>query len=207
MEYLPIKIESKTEKGTSYVGVGLSKIVNTRNANILSEGEFRALALACFLAEIATIPNHNGIVVDDPVSSLDHRHMKQVAYRLVAEAKTRSQVIVFTHDLSFYYELWSVAAEAGVPVSRNWVQHRPPGRFGVVDVDDGPWQVKTTKERIGVLNNLLMKSPKKASQSKATRRMCERFTRDCARLGNGSLKSAFSTMSWPASSRAYRPYR
>jgi energy-coupling factor transporter ATP-binding protein EcfA2 len=157
--YLPIKIDSKTEKGTSYVGVGLSKIVNTRNANILSEGEFRALALACFFAEIATIPNHNGIVVDDPVSSLDHRHMKQVAHRLVAEAKTRSQVIVFTHDLSFYYELWSVAAEAGVPVSRNWVQHRPPGRFGVVDVDEGPWQVKTTKERIGVLNNLLMRIP------------------------------------------------
>jgi len=157
--YLPIKVDAKTERGTSYVGVGLNKITNARNANILSEGEFRALALACFFAEIATIPNQNGIVVDDPVSSLDHRHMKQVAHRLVEEAKNRSQVIIFTHDLSFYYELWSAAAEAQVPVLRHWVQHRPPNSFGVIDADDGPWEVKKTKERIGVLNNLLMRIP------------------------------------------------
>lgn len=159
LDYLPIKLDAKTEKGASFVGVGLNTVTNARNANVLSEGEFRALALACFFAEIATIPNHNGIVIDDPVSSLDHRHMKQVARRLVDEAKARSQVIVFTHDLSFYYELWSAAAEAQVPILRHWVQHRPPDSFGIVDADDGPWEVKKTKDRIGALNALLMGIP------------------------------------------------
>jgi DNA repair exonuclease SbcCD ATPase subunit len=123
--YLPIKIDAKTERGTSYLGVGLNKAVNVRNANILSEGEFRALALACCFAEIATIPNHDGIVIDDPVSSLDHRHMKQVAHRLVDEVKTRSQVIVFTHDLPFYYELCSAVEQAQLPIARNWVWSAP----------------------------------------------------------------------------------
>ena len=173
--YLPIKIDAKTERGTSYVGVGLNKMVNVRNASILSEGEFRALALACFFAEIATIPNQNGIVVDDPVSSLDHRHMRQVAHRLVDEAKKRLQVIVFTHDLSFYYELWSAAAEAGVPIFRNWVQHRPPDAFGIVDADDGPWQVKKTKERIAMLNNMLMKIPEEGQTVESHAREVESF--------------------------------
>jgi|ERR1035437_1332740 predicted RNA-binding Zn ribbon-like protein len=56
-------------------GETLDKIVSARTSNILSEGEFRALALACFFVEIAEIPNHDGIVVDDPVSSLDDRHI------------------------------------------------------------------------------------------------------------------------------------
>jgi energy-coupling factor transporter ATP-binding protein EcfA2 len=159
LEYLPIKIDAKTEKGTSYLGVGLTKEVNARNASILSEGEFRALALACFLAEIQMIPNHDGIIVDDPVSSLDHRHMKQVAHRLVLEAKKRPQVIVFTHDLSFYYELWLAAAEAQIPIQRNWVQFIRGHGFGVVSQGDGPWQVKKTKERIEVLSTMLRTMP------------------------------------------------
>jgi hypothetical protein len=159
LQHLPLRIEAKTERGTSYVGVSLQKVVRARNAHILSEGEFRALALACFLAEVATIPTQNGIVVDDPVSSLDHQRIRQVALRLVEEAKIRSQVIIFTHDLSFYYELFSAAAVEQVPIFRNWMQYRAPGRFGVVEPDEGPWQVKKTKERIKVLNTMIMQIP------------------------------------------------
>lgn len=154
LAYLPVKVDTKTEKGSSYIGVTLAKIATARTSNILSEGEFRALALACFFAEIAKIPNHDGIIVDDPVSSLDHRHIRQIAYRLVREAQSRPQVVVFTHDLSFYYELWMAAAEAQIPVQRNWVQHSALG-FGVVKADDGPWQVKKTKERINALGKML----------------------------------------------------
>ena len=166
LEYLPFRVQGHTEKGTGYIGVGLHKVLNARNSNILSEGEFRALALACFFAEIASIPNHDGIVIDDPVSSLDHRHMRRVAKRLVAEATKRSQVIVFTHDLSFYYELVEAAAEAGISVHRNWVQHRLSQGFGVVVSDDGPWQVKKTHERISILEQLLNGMPSDCSVSK-----------------------------------------
>lgn len=165
LAYLPVKIDTKTEKGSSYIGVTLNKIANARTSNILSEGEFRALALACFFAEIAKIPNHDGIVVDDPVSSLDHRHIRQIALRLVDEAKIRPQVVVFTHDLSFYYELWMGAAEAQIPIQRNWVQHSSALGFGVVAAEDGPWQVKKTRERINVLDKMLTGIPSEDSIS------------------------------------------
>jgi energy-coupling factor transporter ATP-binding protein EcfA2 len=163
LEYLPIKVDSRTEKGTSYIGVALSQMLNVKSSNILSEGEFRALALACYFAEIGTIPNHDGIVVDDPVSSLDHRHVRQVAIRLLNEAKVRPQVIVFTHDLSFYYELWVAASEAQIPVQRNWVQQDKVHGFGVVATDESPWEVKRVKERIGVLAAMLQRMPEDVS--------------------------------------------
>ena len=77
----------------------------------LSEGEHRCVALASFFTDPATTENKSGIVFDDPVSSLDHMHREAVAKRLVAEAAHR-QVIVFTHDLAFLFELNSAADDA-----------------------------------------------------------------------------------------------
>jgi energy-coupling factor transporter ATP-binding protein EcfA2 len=150
LDYLPITVDDKTERGTSYIGVALNKSAKASTSKILSEGEFRGLALACFFAEIGNIEGHDGIIIDDPVSSLDHLHTEQVAKRLVREAKSRSQVIVLTHDLPFYYELWTAAAQEQVPVHRNWVYSGEAG-FGTVTSGDGPWQVKRVKERLGEL--------------------------------------------------------
>ena len=71
---------------------------------ILSEGEQRAIAIASFLAEVSLEPSKSGIVFDDPVNSLDHVRRERIANRLALEAKSR-QVIVFTHDLAFAWEL------------------------------------------------------------------------------------------------------
>jgi len=51
----------------------------------VSEGEFRAVALAAFFAELSQSQNKSAIVVDDPVSSLDHLHRERAAQRLVVE--------------------------------------------------------------------------------------------------------------------------
>jgi energy-coupling factor transporter ATP-binding protein EcfA2 len=149
--YLPVTVRGRTEKGVSYVGPDLTKSIPARTSNILSEGEFRALSLACFFAEIATIDGHNGIILDDPVSSLDHNHIREVAARILAEAKRR-QVIIFTHEISFYYELWYQAAEAKIPLSRHWVMKSNEHGFGTVRLDDAPWQAKPTKDRLAVLD-------------------------------------------------------
>ncbi len=90
-------------------GIPRFKVALTRRpaasvGQVLSEGEHRCVALAAFMAELATTENRSGIVFDDPVSSLDHMHREAVAKRLVAEAANR-QVIVFTHDLAFLFEL------------------------------------------------------------------------------------------------------
>lgn len=99
----------------SVQGVPRFKVALTRKptasvGQVLSEGEHRCVALAAFLAELATTENRSGIVFDDPVSSLDHMHREAVAKRLIAEAANR-QVIVFTHDLAFLFELNRAADE------------------------------------------------------------------------------------------------
>ena len=96
-------------------GVPRFKVALTRKptasvGQVLSEGEHRCVALAAFMAELATTENKSGIVFDDPVSSLDHMHREAVAKRLIAEAASR-QVIVFTHDLAFLFELDRAAKE------------------------------------------------------------------------------------------------
>ncbi|WP_074653417.1 AAA family ATPase [Terriglobus roseus] len=161
--YLPIKVEGRSAKGASYIGAALSKTGRDSNSRILSEGEFRGLALACFLAEVTTIPGRDGIVIDDPVSSLDHLHVEQIALRLVKEAEKRQQVIVFTHDLGFYYALWVAASEAQVPVLRNWIYRDGSKGFGKVAFDDGPWQVKKVKERYKFLEVMLQDMPDQAT--------------------------------------------
>jgi energy-coupling factor transporter ATP-binding protein EcfA2 len=71
---------------------------------ILSEGEFRIVALAAFLADITGADQSTPFVFDDPISSLDQDFEERVVRRLVGLAKTR-QVIVFTHRLSLLAQI------------------------------------------------------------------------------------------------------
>jgi energy-coupling factor transporter ATP-binding protein EcfA2 len=162
--YLPLRVDTKTAYGTSMMGVALEKSINVKTSRILSEGEFRALALACFFAEVDSIPGQNGIIVDDPVSSLDHTRMRQVARRIVEEASKR-QVIVFTHDLPFYYDLWEAAGEKGVAVARHQLLRETPSACGQVVPNDAPWQAKDVKERLAVLEGMLNEMPDPAKCS------------------------------------------
>lgn len=99
--------------GDSTFGITLIRSRSTNVADVFSEGEFRCIALAAFLAELATADDQSGIVFDDPVSSLDHNHRAAVARRLAQEALNR-QVIVFTHDIVFLCELDEAAREQGI---------------------------------------------------------------------------------------------
>lgn len=71
---------------------------------VLSEGEQKVVALADFLAEASLKRDSSPIVLDDPVTSLDHKRLQHVVDRLVALSRDR-QVIVFTHDIWFAAEL------------------------------------------------------------------------------------------------------
>lgn len=88
----------------------------TKLSDVLSEGEQRAIAIASFLAEVNLESHRSGIVFDDPVNSLDHRRRERISKRLAAEAKNR-QVIVFTHDLAFAWELQESAKAHGLKAS------------------------------------------------------------------------------------------
>lgn len=69
-------------------------------SKVLSEGEQKVLALADFLAEARLAGITAPVIFDDPVSSLDHRRVKEVAQRIARLAED-NQVIVFTHDILF----------------------------------------------------------------------------------------------------------
>jgi energy-coupling factor transporter ATP-binding protein EcfA2 len=102
---VPIELRKEADRtGQSFFKVALVGKPNEPVGNILSEGEHRCVALAAFLAELVTSREYSGIVFDDPMSSLDHIYRRKVAKRLVEEAEHR-QVVIFTHDLAFLFEI------------------------------------------------------------------------------------------------------
>lgn len=76
------------------------KVMSGRHkpSKVLSEGEQKVLALADFLAEARLTGITAPVIFDDPVSSLDHRRLNEVAQR-IAQLADDHQVIVFTHDI------------------------------------------------------------------------------------------------------------
>lgn len=76
-------------------------------SKVLSEGEQKVLAIADFLAEARLSGITATVVFDDPVSSLDHRRIDEVAVRVAKLAET-TQVVVFTHDILFTTKLLSL---------------------------------------------------------------------------------------------------
>jgi energy-coupling factor transporter ATP-binding protein EcfA2 len=84
---------------------------NHKPSKVLSEGEQKALALADFLAEARLAGITAPVIFDDPVSSLDHRRINEVARR-IASLADENQVIVFTHDIFFATTLLSLFEES-----------------------------------------------------------------------------------------------
>ncbi len=141
LTHLPFKVSDSSSGGKSLFSVGLHGAGAVKNNQVLSEGEQRALALACFLAEIGGDDARYGILVDDPVSSLDHLRIRKVAHRLVTEAKKGRQVIISTHNLVFFNEVISEAARAGdgAPLVKSVVAKTQSEGFGVIRENREPW--------------------------------------------------------------------
>lgn len=89
------------------------KVLSGRHkpSKVLSEGEQKVLALADFLAEARLAGITAPIIFDDPVSSLDHRRINEVAQR-IAKLADDNQVIVFTHDILLATTLLALCEES-----------------------------------------------------------------------------------------------
>lgn len=158
--HIPLRFDEASDRGRNFFDVALDSPRPVAKSRVLSEGEQRALGIACFFAEMARVPGKHGIIVDDPVSSLDHQRLRKVARRLVAEAAAGRQVIVFTHHLIFYQELLSAAAAQTpqVPMLVNLIG-KADGRFGVISENDEPWIAKKVAKRIEALRTRLAGIP------------------------------------------------
>jgi hypothetical protein len=176
--YIPVDLHPQTRVGETQVALRLAGAQGTpKVSDIASEGEQRALSLSFFLAEVAMSEGDGGIIVDDPVSSLDDERRDYIAKRLVAET-ARRQVIVFTHDLPFMLDLLERAEQAGLEplVQGVW---RLGGEVGRVD-DHPPFKTMKLKQRIGVLDQELGqwdKQDRPRDFDEAWRRVCDFYAR------------------------------
>ena len=124
LDSLAIELKrARSQDGVSRFQVKLIQSASSNAGDVLSEGEFRCVALGSFMAELATNNSGSGIVFDDPVSSLDHLHREAIAKRLALEGRSR-QVIVFTHDLPFLFLLRNACTQVNTPAERTEVALR-----------------------------------------------------------------------------------
>ncbi len=116
-----------------------------------------ALGLAGFFTEAEFDSSKSALVLDDPVTSLDHVRREHVARRL-AELSRDRQVIVFTHDVVFAGELLKNAEKQTVNVTTRSVvrQGNVPGHVQPTL----PWKAKDFKARYADLDVRLTKIEK-----------------------------------------------
>jgi hypothetical protein len=140
------------EKGVSYYRLELhgATLDDAEIDRVLSEGELRAISLAAFLSELSTEETKSGVVLDDPISSLDVHNRERVAQRIVKLASER-QVIVFTHDVFFVVRLLEEARPQKIAASTCMLVKSPIGA-GVV-TGDVPWEAKKFRALVGALKD------------------------------------------------------
>jgi len=161
VDHIPLKFREASRTGVSFFEMALDTDQQAAKQQVLSEGEQRALSLACFLAESHVAGRSSAVILDDPVTSMDHLRIQRVAARLAREAATGRQIIIFTHNLLFYQEIMRACASANppVPVLPCLIQKSSTNEFGLVTVDDQPWVAKRVKERIRHLDETLKAIP------------------------------------------------
>src|SRR5215218_8323969 len=147
-----VELKASAARGKPAVQFKLRSEGREKVGKVLSTGEQTALATAFFLAELRVSDERSAILLDDPVSSLDHQRREHVATRLVEEAAKR-QVVVLTHDLVFVYYLRSKAEELGVELHGQALE-RAFHSVGVV-ASELPWEVKSPMERAKALRHAL----------------------------------------------------
>lgn len=173
-DYLPVNIDPHTAVGVTEVAMSLAGAYGAPAVSeVLSEGEQRALALAFFLAEVGCADHDGGVVLDDPVSSLDDERKSYIARRLIEEGHTR-QVVVFTHDLPFMLELTEQAATTELPSAERGMW-RHGNVVGFVD-ESPPFTAMKLRQRVGRLKQRIQEwntGPDPRDEDEAWRRVCD----------------------------------
>lgn len=145
---LIVQIETHAQKGETFKQIALHKdasipIDQAQPEKILSEGEQRAVALADFFTEVRLDTHSCGVVLDDPVTSLDF-HWKEAIAKFIVEQASQQQVIVFTHDLHFLYLIKNNSETADLPMQTHWIEKRDD-KPGWVFINNSPLSEKDYK--------------------------------------------------------------
>ncbi len=132
---------------------------DVKTSEVLSEGEFRIISLAAFLADTQGGGTLAPFIFDDPISSLDHIYEEETARRLVSLSRSR-QVVVFTHRLSLVGLLEKYAAKDHTSTKIICLSQHVIG-----EIADLPINLKRTDSAVNtLLNERLAKVRKAASE-------------------------------------------
>lgn len=144
-----VSMATRVRSGREYQWIALDGTTE-KATNVLSEGEQKIVALAGFFALLDVIPSRSTVVLDDPVTSLDHDWREAVAARIAGEARRRP-VVVFTHEPMFCVCLTSLANDAEVDITYRTIYKNGPNA-GIVS-NELDWDASKVKGRISKLRS------------------------------------------------------
>lgn len=131
---LKIELNFGTDKGKSKIWHRLNSSYTL--ADILSEGEQKAISLAEFLTELQLDNVKAPVIFDDPVNSLDHRIIDEVGKRLIELSKQR-QVIIFTHSILLLHSLIQQSElDTNKQANVDFQFHKVKNNFGITGILD-----------------------------------------------------------------------
>nr|WP_288836378.1 AAA family ATPase [uncultured Flavobacterium sp.] len=131
---LKIELNFGTDKGKSKIWHRLNSTYTL--ADILSEGEQKAISLAEFLTELQLDNVKAPVIFDDPVNSLDHRIIDEVGKRFIELSKQR-QVIIFTHSILLLHSLIQQSElDTNKQANVDFEFHKVKNNFGITGILD-----------------------------------------------------------------------
>jgi len=149
--------KTRADVGRVYHQIALRNATRpVTTSEILSEGEFRIVSLAAFLADTEGRGAKTPFIFDDPISSLDQVYEDATAQRLVTLSRTR-QVIVFTHRLSLLVSLQRYADAGKVDHGLVCLSTYIPGEIVPL-----PIEFQKTEAAVNTLLNERLASARKA---------------------------------------------
>ena len=160
---LNIELNFGTDRGSSKLYQKISKHALTE---ILSEGEQKAIALAEFLTELQLDNIKAPVIFDDPVNSLDHRIIDEVAKRLIELSKQR-QVVIFTHSILLLHSLIQQSElEHNKQAGLQFKFKRVKENFGTTGILDEVEEINSFSYYTKKLNLVLQTNPDGQDESK-----------------------------------------
>lgn len=176
--HINVDLNFGTDKGNSKV----SQRINTHLLiDILSEGEQKAIALAEFLTELQLDNIKAPVIFDDPVNSLDHIIIDDVARRLLNLSNER-QVVIFTHSVLLFN---SVLYFSKQPTFKNLVcrLYNSKNEYGQTGlISEAEEEINKVNAYISKINVILNNTPK------------DRPEAEVAEDGYGYLRSAIELL-------------
>lgn len=168
LKKLGSRVDVKLHKDSAVKGKITYKIVLTDSTEapklILSDGEYRIISLAAFIADVLGHEGNCPFIFDDPITSLDDDYESYVVKNLCELSKKR-QVIVFTHRISLLKDLENEAEKNNLESESIYISGRDPKKKGVpVDIPMSQSNILKSansmlNEKIHEIKNMDINSP------------------------------------------------